>query len=94
MTAGAAYSIPGTFAAGYYPNFVTVADFNADGKADLAVANTNTSTTGSVTVLLGNSDGTFQAGINTSLNGWASSLAVGDFDGDGKTDRRGCDVQQ
>jgi uncharacterized repeat protein (TIGR01451 family) len=86
FAAGSAYSIPGTFASGSYPNFVAVADFNGDGKADLAVANMNSFTTGSVTILIGNGDGTFQAGINTSLSGWASSVAVGDFDGDGKTD--------
>jgi FG-GAP-like repeat len=43
-----------------FPNGVTdvvVADFNGDGKLDLAVA------AGSVRVMLGNGDGTFKAGI-------------------------------
>ena len=40
---------------------VAVGDFNGDGKADLAVAN---SCSDNVSVLLGNGDGTFQAAVN------------------------------
>jgi hypothetical protein len=57
-----------SFAAGLAPAAVEVGDFNGDGTPDVVVAN-NTSN-GTVSVLLGNHDGTFQppksyaAGIN------------------------------
>jgi hypothetical protein len=75
----------------YNPGPIVAADFNADGVADLAVANFTPdypSTVGNVVILLGKGDGTF-----TAANG--SPIAVGvdpfalvamDFDQDGKTD--------
>jgi serine/threonine protein kinase len=70
--------------AGLYPNAVTVADFNGDGKLDLAVTNVHSH---SVSVLLGKGDGTFQPPRTSPAGEWfASSVTVGDFDGDGKPD--------
>jgi hypothetical protein len=65
---------------------VLVADFNGDGKLDVAAADLN----GSVTVILGNGDGTFQKPTDypagpTTLS-IADSVALGDFNGDGKPD--------
>jgi hypothetical protein len=59
---------------------VVVADFNGDGKPDLAgIVN------GQVEVLLGNGDGTFQPEKTTSINA-PVSLVAADFNGDGTAD--------
>jgi len=63
------------------PSFIAPADFNHDGRSDLAVA-----TAAGVSVLLGNGDGTFQDALNDSTGTNAVSLAVDDFDGDGNLD--------
>jgi len=75
---------------GSAPNSVATGDFNRDGKLDVAVANAGSS---SVSILKGNGNGTFQAPVNTSvgfLSGGITliphSLAVGDFNRDGKLD--------
>jgi len=77
---------------GYFANSVAVADVNGDGKPDLLVANecadsSNCDTSGSVGVLLGNGDGTFQTAVPYGSGGWGSkSVAVADVNGDGKPD--------
>jgi hypothetical protein len=60
-----------------------VGDFNGDGLQDLAVANSGSN---SVSVLLGNGDGTFQEPRNFAVGSNPSSVAVGDFNGDGVQD--------
>jgi hypothetical protein len=62
---------------------VVIGDFNGDGKLDLAVANEQGS---SVSVLLGNGDGTFQTAVNYVVGNAPVSVAVEDFNGDGKLD--------
>jgi len=74
---------------GRYPQFVAIGDFNGDGKSDLAVANTGSYpnfTDGSVAILLGNGDGTFQKAVNYDAGPYPASVAVGDFNGDGNPD--------
>src|ERR1035438_4809239 len=63
---------------------VAVGDFNGDGKLDLAVDNPGSP--GTVSMLLGNGDGTFQAPVNSAAGPGSHSLVVGDFNGDGKLD--------
>jgi hypothetical protein len=73
-------------ATGTWPESIAVGDFNGDGKVDLAVAN---NADGTVTILLGNGDGTFTAAASLSIGGIRTnptSIAVGDFNGDGKQD--------
>ncbi len=77
------FSAPANYPVGYAPNSVKVGDFNGDGRPDLAVANLNSDT---VSVLLGNRDGTFQTAKNFAAGIRPSSVAVGDFNGDGKPD--------
>ncbi|HBI41831.1 MAG TPA: hypothetical protein DDY78_03115 [Planctomycetales bacterium] len=68
---------------GASPQAVVTGDFNGDGRLDLAVANLSSNT---VSILLGNADGTFQAAQNFATGAGPQSLAVGDFNGDGKLD--------
>jgi Bacterial Ig-like domain (group 3)/FG-GAP-like repeat len=71
------------------PRDVVTGDFNGDGKADLAAAG-NESDSGSLTVLLGNGDGTFTAGpapaIGISTDSDTGYLAAADINGDGASD--------
>jgi len=77
---------PGSpFLVGLLPESVAVGDFNRDGKPDLAIANKSDFT---VTVLLGNGTGGFTAALGSPFPVGAEpqSVAVGDFNGDGKPD--------
>lgn len=62
---------------------VVAADFNGDGKLDLAVTDY---VENEVFVLLGNGDGTFQAPIAIPVGTNPYAMAVGDFNNDGKLD--------
>src|SRR5204863_9799895 len=68
---------------GASPQAVVSGYFNSDPFLDLAVANYSDST---VSVLLGNGDGTFQPAQTVATGGGPLSLAVGDFDADGDRD--------
>src|SRR5437667_101518 len=83
-----AFRAPVTYATGNSPSSVAVGDFNRAGKVDLVVANlvNNSGGAGSMGVLLGNGDGTFQPVANYGLGSNPDSVAIGDFNGDGKLD--------
>ncbi|HEY2909810.1 MAG TPA: VCBS repeat-containing protein, partial [Gemmataceae bacterium] len=63
---------------------VATADFNGDGHADLAVV--NDASAGTVSVMLGNGDGTFLPKIDSAAGSFPNAIQAGDFNGDGKMD--------
>jgi hypothetical protein len=73
---------------GQSPLYVSSADFNADGKLDLAMTNGETSGRASddVVLLFGRGDGTFVAGPRLAAGRTPSSIAPADFNRDGKQD--------
>jgi hypothetical protein len=62
---------------------IVAGDFNGDGRLDLAAPNQSTNT---VSVLLGNGDGTFQPQVTYAVGQDPSAIVVGDFTGDGLLD--------
>lgn len=75
---------PTNYTTGNSPSFVAVRDFNGDGKLDLIVTNSGAGNgVRSVSVLLGNGDGTFRA-TNYTFGFGSDSVAVGDFNHDGQ----------
>jgi hypothetical protein len=73
-----------TFTNRQYPllgNTHIAADFNGDGEPDLAGAGANT-----VSVMLGNGDGTFRAKTDFPIGVQTQAVAAGDFNNDGKVD--------
>jgi hypothetical protein len=77
---------PVIYPVGTHPVALVLSDFNNDGIPDLAVANYGSFTGGTVSVLRGNSDGTFQTPRSYDTRGGTTDLAVGDFNGDGFLD--------
>jgi len=70
---------------GAQPYGLAVADFNGDGNLDIAVVDDFIK---KVSILLGKGDGTFQKAVKYSdgVTGFFTSVAVGDFNNDGKLD--------
>jgi hypothetical protein len=81
----------GGFSACCGPTSVAVADVNGDGKPDIVVtsacATNMVDCGGSVSVLFGNGNGTFQTAVTYSSGGvYAGFVAIADLNGDGKPD--------
>jgi hypothetical protein len=87
-----------TFSTGTRPVSIATGDFNGDGNLDLAVANQNCTLQnegefkdlvcgpGTLSILLGNGDGTFQPHVDYVTGTEPASVAIGDFNADGKID--------
>src|ERR1700694_865866 len=81
----------GAFASGLRPVWVVTGDFNRDGIEDIGVVNECGSDAtclsgGSVSILLGNPDGTFQSHFDYPIAGEPTFAIMGDFNGDGNPD--------
>ena len=77
-----------TYPVGPFADMIAAGDFNGDGKPDLAVVNASggaTDTSSTIGLLFGKGDGTFTPGTSIPL-AYLESVAVGDFNGDGKLD--------
>src|SRR5262249_9861259 len=77
-----------SYAVGPNPQYVAVADLNGDGTPDLAVVNyvINVFGDATISVLLGNGNGSFQPAQSYAAYRYATAAAVGDFNGDGIPD--------
>ncbi|MEG4280532.1 VCBS repeat-containing protein [Microcoleus sp. MON1_C1] len=70
------------FNVGTNPQSVVAGDFNADGKLDVATANSGSN---NVSILLGTGTGSFGAATNFNVGTSPSSVTVGDFNSDNKS---------
>ena len=77
-----------TFLTGYTPTFVSIGDFNGDGKHDLAVANSGSYTASILlnTTPTGATTPTFASQVTFPTGDQPYSISIGDFNGDGKPD--------
>src|SRR6266540_3828415 len=74
---------PPSFAVGTFPLSIAVGELNSDGFPDVVTANR---TSGDVSVLLGNGNGTFQPQQRASTGSSPQSTAIADLNGDGFRD--------
>jgi len=77
-----------SFPAGAFPFYLTVGDFNGDGKPDLAVSvlASQDKAPGTVDVLIGKGDGTFAAAVPYTVGLAPATIVTADFTGDGIPD--------
>src|ERR1043166_1309380 len=73
------FAVGRTLATGAGPAAVAIGDLNHDGRSDLAVPNSGAN---SISILLGNGNGTFAPAVNFAAGVQPSGVAIGDFDGD------------
>ena len=77
------FASPSAFPAGHYPTDIAVADFNRDGRQDIATVD---SIDDCVDVLLAKGDGTFQNAVSYQVGSSPTALTMGDFNNDGNPD--------
>lgn len=78
-----AFALSGSFGVGINPAAVALGDVDKDGRLDVITANAGVdAATGSVSVLTGNGDGSFQAPAAFSAGTDPMAIVLGDMDGD------------
>jgi hypothetical protein len=77
------FAAPADVTAGSKPYHAAVADFNGDGRADIALSNPVDNT---VSLLLGDGGGGFSAPTTIAAGTAPTDIAVGDFNGDNNAD--------
>ena len=78
----AEYSLPGVSSISGVS--LAAGDFSGDGKLDLVAI--SGATVDNIAVLIGNGDGTFRSPTFYTVGDYAASVAIADFNGDGKPD--------
>jgi hypothetical protein len=82
--AGGTFASPTTYAsAGNGSDAIALADFIHSGALDIVLSDANS---GTVSLLLGDGNGKFEAAVSYPANTVPAGLAVGDFNGDGRPD--------
>jgi hypothetical protein len=71
---------------GNYPRSIAPGDFNGDGKMDLTITTSHLYFANTITILLGNGDGTFQPKVEYGVPSHAQFVTAEDFNNDGKLD--------
>ncbi len=84
ISSGDGLFVLGAFPIGLGPQALAAADFNGDGKIDLAAV--DCCFTPGLSVILGDGTGAFAAPVFTSLSNFPKTLAAADLNGDGKAD--------
>src|SRR5438045_1072000 len=82
-SAAPVFGTPTSYPSGGCSRGIAVGDLNEDGRADLIIANTLST---SFSVLLGNGDGTFEPMTEFDAGDETSSATVADMNGDGHLD--------
>jgi hypothetical protein len=82
-TGGGAFGAPTNIPLGNFASRLVIGDYNADGKLDIAAANSTSG--GRASVLIGVGNGTFAAPVHYPATN-AYSIAAADFDVDGELD--------
>jgi hypothetical protein len=86
--ANATFALPVSYSTGDSPYAFIAADLRKDNKIDLITVNmpNGVDAPGTVSVLLGNGDGTFQSHVDYGVGEYPTGVVAGDFNDDGNVD--------
>ncbi len=79
----AVFASPNHLGTGSGPNAIVIADFNRDGKRDIATANRYSD---NISILLSTGTGSYNPAVNYAVAASPVGILAADFNGDGKTD--------